>query len=41
VEFGTDVITSGLVEMKSPVKWMKVQVTAGTGNVSAYIQGCP
>ena len=41
VQFGTDVTQSSLVEMKSPVKWMKVMVTAGTGKVSAYIQGCP
>ena len=41
VQFGNDITADALVEMKSPVKWMKVKVTAGAGKVSAYIQGCP
>jgi len=43
VKYGNDVSSSGLVEIKIPVRWLKVKVSALTpgASVSAYMQGCP
>ena len=42
-QYGINVTGSGLVEVKVPVKWMKIKVLALTpgASVSAYMQGCP
>lgn len=43
VKYGADIAASGLAEIKIPVKWIKVKVSALTpgASVSAYLQGCP
>ena len=43
VKYGNDVAASALVEIKIPVRWLKVKVSALTpgASLSAYIQGCP
>ena len=41
IAFETALSASGLVEMKSPVRWIKVKVVSGSGTVNAWMQGCP
>lgn len=43
VAYGTPATANALVEVKIPVRWIKVKVTAVTApvTVSAYIQGTP
>jgi len=42
IKVGADVTTSGLVELTSPVRWLKVKVSGWTsGTVSAYVNGLP
>jgi hypothetical protein len=43
VKYGNDISSSALAEIKVPVRWIKVKVSALTpgASVSAYMQGCP
>ena len=42
IKVGADVAASALIELTSPVRWLKVKVSAWTsGTVSAYVNGLP
>jgi hypothetical protein len=43
VKYGNDISSSALAEIKVPVRWLKVKISALTSgaSVSAYMQGCP
>lgn len=43
IKYGNDVVASALVEIKIPVRWMKIKVPSinAGASVSAYMQGCP
>jgi len=43
VQYGNNVSSSALAEIKVPVRWLKAKISALTpgASVSAYMQGCP
>jgi hypothetical protein len=42
IKVGADVSASALIELTSPVRWLKAKVSAWTsGTVSAYVNGIP
>ena len=42
IKYGGDYAASALAEIKIPVRWIKVKVSACTvGTVNAFLQGCP